>query len=294
MKKNLIMAVIAAAMAVSMAGTCMAQANTNVRTPQASGTATYGNSNVTLDVSNAAQGYCMVKYSGGASKIKVQVTKGSTTYTYDLNARDSYEVFPFSEDSGAYSVKVFENIVGTQYSQAFSQNVQVNLADQFAPFLYPNQYVNFSAGSAAVKKGAELAAAAPDQLGVVSAVYNYVVGNVSYDYAKAQSVKSGYLPNVDQVLSSRSGICFDYAALMTAMLRSQSIPTKLVVGYTGEMYHAWVNVYIDGMGWLDNYIYFDGTNWKLMDPTLDSSNKDSQQIKDYISNSGNYKAKYSY
>lgn len=59
---------------------------------------------------------------------------------------------------------------------------------------------------------------------------------LTYDKKKAQTVQSGYLPNVDQVLASKTGICFDYAALMTAMLRSQGIPTKLVVGYTGNVY----------------------------------------------------------
>ena len=47
------------------------------------------------------------------------------------------------------------------------------------------------------------------------------------------------------------GICFDYAALMTAMLRSQGIPTKLEIGYSGEVYHAWISTYIDEIGWVD-------------------------------------------
>jgi len=37
--------------------------------------------------------------------------------------------------------------------------------------------VNFSAGSAVVKKGEELAASAPDAIGVVTNVYNFVVKN---------------------------------------------------------------------------------------------------------------------
>ena len=89
-------------------------------------------------------------------------------------------------------------------------------------------------------------------------VYEYVIKNIAYDTAKASSVQSGYLPDVDAVLASKKGICFDYAALMTAMLRSQDVPTKLVIGYTGSLYHAWVNVYIDNVGWVDNIIYFDG------------------------------------
>lgn len=71
-----------------------------------------------LDASNTASGYIMVKYTGSVGKIKVQVSKsGSETYTYDLNSSGTYEVFPLSEGNGTYQVKVFENIQGTQYSQ---------------------------------------------------------------------------------------------------------------------------------------------------------------------------------
>lgn len=85
----------------------------------------------------------MVKYTGSVGKIKVQISKnGSETYTYDLNNSGVYEVFPLSEGNGSYQVKVFENIQGNQYSQAFSQNLDVSISNPFGPFLYPNQYVN--------------------------------------------------------------------------------------------------------------------------------------------------------
>ena len=268
-------------------------AGSDVRTPVASGSVTYGNGRATIDASNTSNGYVMIKYTGGQSRIKIQIAK-STTYTYDLNARNTYEVFPFTEGNGTYSIKIFENVSGNQYAQVMSQNISVSLADDFAPFLTPNQYVNFSNGSAAVNKGAELAASAADEIGVVTNVYNYVINNITYDTAKAASVQSGYLPNVDQVLAQKTGICFDYAALMTAMLRSQDIPTKLVIGYSGGLYHAWVNVYIDNIGWVDNFIYFDGHNWSLMDPTFASSGGQSESIKQYIGNGSNYQAKYTY
>lgn len=81
----------------------------------------------------------------------------------------------------------------------------MDITDTFGPFLYPNQYVNFNPASAAVQKGAELSAGATDQIGVVTAIYNYVINNLTYDTAKAQSVQSGYLPNVDVVLHSIRG-----------------------------------------------------------------------------------------
>lgn len=266
----------------------------HVRTPQASGTVIYGNGSVTVDASNISQGYVMIQYTGGSGKIKVQITKGSITYTYDLNARNAYEVFPFSEGDGTYSIKVFEHVTGNQYAQIFSKELSVSMPDPFAPFLTPNQYVNFSEGSAAVQKGAEVAANAPDAISVVTNVYNYVIGNITYDTAKAASVQSGYLPDVDQILASQKGICFDYAALMATMLRTQDIPTKLVIGYTGSLYHAWINVYIDNVGWVDGLIYFDGHNWSLMDPTFAASGGGSQEIRQYIGNGANYQAKYAY
>ena len=177
----------------------------------------------------------MIRYTGGVPKIKVQISSGAMIYTYDLNARNAYEVFPFSEGNGSYSVKVFEQVSGNPYSQVMSQNVNVSLKDEFSPFLYPNQVCKFYRKQRGSSLAQQVTSGAADEIGKVKAVYEYVVGNMSYDYAKAQSVQSGYLPNVDQVLASKTGICFDYAAVMTAMLRSQDIPTKLVVGYTGTV-----------------------------------------------------------
>lgn len=272
----------------------LAAAPGGIRLPSAPGTVTYKNDKVLMDCSNISEGYIMVKYTGSVGKIKVQVIKsGAETYSYDLKS-GGFETFPLSEGSGTYQVKVFENISGNQYAQAFSQSVSANISNAFGPFLYPNQYVNFTAASQAVAIATQLAQGQADQLGVVTAVYNYVVNNLSYDTAKAATVQIGYLPDVDSVLASRKGICFDYAALMTAMLRSQGIPTKLVIGYTGNIYHAWINVYLDSQGWVNNVIYFDGTDWKLMDPTFASSGNQTSEVMQYIGDGTNYQAKYSY
>ncbi|MEG0216201.1 MAG: transglutaminase-like domain-containing protein, partial [Hungatella sp.] len=276
---------------------CSKPASAATLVPSASGTVTYNQAGVTLDASNTSQGYVMLQYSGNASKIKVQITrKGSSdTYTYNLNARSVYEVFPLTQGDGTYAIVVFEQVSGNQYMPIFSKTVDAKIPDAHLPFLYPNQYVNFSDGSAVVKKSNELAGAATDQIGILSGVYNYVIQNITYDTVKAANVSSGYLPNVDTVLAEKKGICFDYAAVMAAMLRAQNIPAKLVVGYTGGgLYHAWINVYLDNIGWVDNAIYFDGKDWKLMDPTFAAGGNQSEQVKQYIGDGANYQAKYTY
>ncbi|WP_243121536.1 transglutaminase-like domain-containing protein [Anaerotruncus rubiinfantis] len=267
---------------------------TTIRVPDASGVTTYSGGGVTIDASNTSEGYVMVKCSAGG-KIKLQITgSNKTTYTYDLG-KGGYEVFPLTSGSGSYSIKVFKNVSGNQYAQLYSKSIKVELSSSLLPYLYPNQYVNFSADSTTVQKGAELAAGAADDLGVVQAVYNYVISSITYDYNKASSVKSGYLPKVDSILASGKGICFDYAAVMATMLRTQNIPTRLEVGYvSGGTYHAWVSVYLKEIGWVNGIIYFDGTSWKLMDPTFASNGNSSDSIMQFIGNGSNYSTKYVY
>ncbi len=125
-------------------------------------------------------------------------------------------------------------------------------------------------------------------------VYGYVVNNFTYDKELAKTVKSGYLPVLDNVLSAMKGICFDYASLMTGMLRSLGVPCKLVVGYAGDEYHAWINVWSEATGWVDGAIYFDGSAWQRMDPTFASSSKGSEAIMKYIGDGKNYNSKYLY
>ena len=171
-----------------------------VRTPIASEISTFKNNKLIIDYSNANQGYVMVKYSGENSKVKVQVTK-DTTYTYDVLNKNNYETFPLSEGNGNYSIKVFENISGNQYAQAGSQNINVALENEFNTFLYPSQYVNFRDNSQSTVLSNSLKG--ENVISTVINVYNYVVDNISYDNAKANSVQSGYIPNNDNTLANK-------------------------------------------------------------------------------------------
>ena len=190
-------------------------------------------------------------------------------------------------------VNIFENIEGTQYSQAYSQMLDVNITNEFSPFLYPSQYVNFTSSNEAVAKSEYLAYVCNSDLEVVSEVYNYIISNITYDHEEAETVQSGYLPDVDEVLSTKTGICLDYAALMTTMLRSQRIPTRMEIGYAGTAYHAWLSTYIEDVGWVNGMIEFDGNEWSLMDPTFASNTKD-KTLKEFIGDGSNYSVKYIY
>jgi len=246
-----------------------------------------------VDYSNAEDGYIMIFYYGETDKrLKVLLKGPTTTYNYNL-PQGQWTVLPLSDGDGAYQVGIYRNVQGTEYAMVMAANFEAVLHDEFAPFLRPNQYVNYLNAPNTMACGAQLCAGLEHPLEKVASVYDYVVQNLCYDEEKAANVQSGYLPVLDEVLEAKTGICFDYAALMTAMLRSQEVPCKLVVGYAGSIYHAWISVWTEENGWVDGAIFFDGHIWKRMDPTFASSAEDPVQILDFIEH-GNYTVKYLY
>lgn len=263
-------------------------------TPTAPGTLEKRSEVAVIDYSNTKDGYVMVQYTASTAKrLKAQVKGPTTTYTYNINP-GQWTTFPLSDGNGRYQVVLYENIQGTKYAAVLSVACDVTLTDEFAPFLRPNQYVDYASAPNTVDKAAQLTQGMTDPLKKVEAVYNFVVKNITYDHQLAATVQSGYLPVLDTVLATKTGICFDYAALMTGMLRSQEVPCKLVVGYAGSAYHAWISVWSETTGWVDGAIYFDGTTWQRMDPTFASSGNQSQSIMAYIGDGKNYTEKYFY
>lgn len=262
--------------------------------PEASGVLKKETDRVIIDYSNTSDGYVMVRFRDEiVKKLKVQVKGPETTYTYNITD-DGWNTFPLSDGDGDYQVVIYENVKDSKYAVISAAEMSVHLKDEFAPFLRPNQYVDYAGAELTVKTAAGLAEGASEELGVVKKVYEYVVQTISYDKELARTVQSGYLPDLDKVLERKSGICFDYAALMTGMLRSQGVPCKLVVGYAGEVYHAWISVYTKKNGWINGVIFFDGDSWKRMDPTFASGGKQSDEIMKYIGDGKNYTEKYLY
>lgn len=255
-----------------------------------------------IDASEADNGRIKAAFTGTTDKnIKVSVEKNGQTYNYDLNNWGGYEYYPLQMGDGTYKVKVLENSSGSKYIvlQTFEFNVKLN--SEYSPYLCPSQIVYYTDGSETVRTASSLASQGVTDLEKLAVIYDYVVENIQYDYAKAQSVSSGsisgYVPSPDEIMQTKMGICFDYTAVMGAMLRSQNIPTRLVMGYVAPqgVYHAWNEVHIKDIGWVKVGLYdFDGANWKLMDPTFDSTSNGSAAGRDIISNASNYAKKYQY
>ena len=273
----------------------LAGASDTLLLPVASGAAVKQNSRAVIDYSNTKDGYVMVRFTAATSKkLKVQVSGPTRDKPYyDLKAGE-WTTFPLSDGNGNYKVTVFENTTANKYAEVVSVSFKVTLSSEQAPYLRPNQYVDYENAAATLAKAKELAGSETDPLKLVEKVYTFVVNNLTYDRQLAATVKSGYLPVLDDVLAAKKGICFDYASLTAGMLRSLGVPCKLVVGYAGKAYHAWVSVWTAETGWIDGALYFDGSTWHRMDPTFISSGKNSAAMQKYVGNGSNYTAMYLY
>ncbi|MCH5203229.1 MAG: transglutaminase domain-containing protein [Oscillospiraceae bacterium] len=216
-------------------------------------------------------------------------------YTFDMVMDGSVQYFPLSCGSGTYTFYVFEIIEGNNALTPFPQTVNITITNNIKPYTYPNRYVYYSKNSNCVQKAAELCAGKTSDIDKISAIFLYISGNISYDYQLAATVQKGYIPNPDSTLRSKKGICFDYASLMAAMLRSQGIPTRLVIGYASpDIYHAWNEIYTEQTGWITPELFMSRIGYNIADATFYASASNKKNISDYIMNSTNYSAVYYY
>lgn len=100
-------------------------------------------------------------------------------------------------------------------------------------------------------------------------MYDYVIREYTYDYDKLATLPSTYLSDIDKIVEEKTGICYDFASLYAALLRSQGIPVKLVKGYTSNAkgYHAWNEVYDEETG-----------EWHIIDITYDLQARGKWQV----------------
>lgn len=228
-----------------------------------------------VDYSQVEQGYISAKRLSDAGICKLQIAKEDKKYNYDLT-KTEYVSFPLQMGNGIYTLKILQQVEGTKYAVCASQEINVQLNDDKQCYLVPNQVVYYQPSSKVVSMSFEQTKEDTDDLTRVYHLFQYTIDTLDYDYKKADDVSDTYvLPDIDEAIDKKSGICFDYASMMAALCRVQGIPVKVIVGWTDIEYHAWVEVYLEHEGWINPKIYFEQKQWTLMDPTFaDSKNAD--------------------
>lgn len=117
-----------------------------VLVPEAPGKKTLGTSPLVLDISDTDQGYLTAVSDSTDQMMNVQLTaEDGVVYSYFISPGES-AVIPFSSGSSTYQVSCYQQISDSQYAALYADTLEIKLANEFLPFLYPNQYVNFTPG----------------------------------------------------------------------------------------------------------------------------------------------------
>ena len=224
--------------------------------------------------------------------------QGAKQYCFKINAQQ-YEVIPLTGGSGTYTIQISRKVDYDRRTPSlytiYTAELHVTMDNEFAPYLNPNKYVNYTQDSEIVK----IASALTENLGStadkIAAIYNYVIDNYAYNESRDEAILTDYEIGVtmilggyaserisDAVLYENVYMQFDCAAYTAAMLRSQGIPSRVVVGDLTDdadpVITAWVEVYSDAQGWIDDDFYLKGENWVLINsfntsvPVYDTEN----------------------
>ena len=105
-------------------------------------------------------------------------------------------------------MSAYENVGDNRYALVFIEDSGCSAANEVLPFLYSNQYVNFNEDTKAVTLAKKLTEGKTELMRQCRKCYEYVIKNIVYDEKKAETVKSGYLPSVDETLKTKKGNLF--------------------------------------------------------------------------------------
>lgn len=237
----------------------------------------FGQASSNIDLSQIKNGLVNVAVASQKEAVsKVMISKGNEKYTYSIKSNNA---FPLQLGDGEYTVAVLENVQGNKYKVIESQKVTYKAEKANDVFLQSIQLINWSENSDVAKKAFELTKNAANDNEKIQAIYNYIVKNINYDYAKASSVKAEYIPDLNSFLKDSKGICYDYASLFAAMLRSVGVPAKLIMGNKDDIngYHAWNQVFLK-----------DSNKWVSIDTTYDSIMLQNKRAASMIKNDKSY------
>ncbi len=220
----------------------------------------FANTQVAFNEEAIAQGVVSLQRQTAGETLKLMVEKDEAKYYYTFDANNLN--VPLQLGSGSYRMTLLRQSSGNKYSVLERKTIVASMTADTSVYLQSAQPVDWDAEMEAIKLAETLVAGAMDDREKIEILYDYVVGMMSYDYNKINTIDTNYVPVIDEVLATGTGICYDYSALLGAMLRSQGIPTKLVKGYrTGiDVYHAWNEVYLA-----------DEDRWAIIDSTYDNT-----------------------
>ncbi len=211
--------------------------------------------------------FIWISDSKGKSSIKVPLTYGVTSYNITVVTSMTYD----PTGSECSSKKAELTFTPTSVSET-------------GGFLLSAGEVIYDENMMFIKKAKEIAATCSNDFEKVEKIQAWVTSYMSYKDEEATPMIV-YQCDLEKIYNRKTGVCYDYAVILAAMLRSQGIPCKLDFGYYDGVGHVWTEVYVDSEGVLDaDNVYLEGKKWCRVEATLSGANG----VKEFINESDKY------
>lgn len=189
-----------------------------------------------------------------AEKIKLLVDKAGKQTWLEVALDDgefSEEVW-LTEGTGEYKITVMVHVVDRKYK--YGPTVTVRNAAKVNKYLVPTKHVE-SDDPAITALADQITAGQTTDTAKAKAIYDWVVDNIKYDYAKYGRHQDGDYDNeygALYTLRTGKGVCYDYAALTAALGRAAGLQVKMVNGQASSGavtgFHAWNEIYLAEQG----------------------------------------------
>ncbi|NLP14711.1 MAG: transglutaminase domain-containing protein [Clostridium sp.] len=196
------------------------------------------------------------------SLIKIIVIKDETQRWYDVKLEDGKfnEEIWFIDGIGEYQVSVLVHKEGRRYT--FGPTVHVQNTVDVNRFLVPTLHVE-SNNEKIITLAKEITKDSRTDIEKAKSIYDWVTVNIVYDYKKyIRQINNNYdnVYGALNTLETKTGVCYDYAALVAALGRASGLQVKMIKGnfkstYRNEL-HAWNEIYISEE---DKWITVDST-----------------------------------
>lgn len=237
------------------------------------------NTSYDMDTSSIDDGIISITYTGYSKDALVKITKikdalGNSIkdiidYNYIIN-RDSKETFSLTCGNGEYRIGIYENIDDNRYRRIYEEDFRSTNISIDNIFTSSTFYVNYANAGEEFNKLLKLFQnSCMTKEEYIKTAYNWVSKNIDYDNKLANKINrseiSVYRPDISRIVKEKNGICLDSSCIYAALLRANNIPARIVFGYANDVYHAWVEVYMDG-------------KWHLYDTTFSNDSSNTKNI----------------
>lgn len=219
----------------------------------------YASEYVAIETDNAESGFITIYYNKPLLNKKPNVFIYCNDKLYLYNIATTETNLPLQLGDGEYRILIRDYIERT-YQVVAEETLIISGLSEKEVYINSIQMIDYNNNKNIIDEINLLFTDAKNDKEKCEILYNHIISNYSYSHKKAETIKSGYLPDLHEFTKSKKGICYDFASLFAAVLRSNNIPTKLVMGYRDDnigKYHAWNEVLIDG-------------DWLTIDTTTDA------------------------